>query len=76
MQSALSVVGNGNITGKVAHARRSKRHRDRTCRTDRKARPACTGLGKRKVDGNPRNVQRSRTGVAQSDASSLAVPTC
>ena len=66
MRSALSVVGNGNIRAKVTQASRSERHRDRACRTDRKARPTCTGLGKREFDGNPSNVQGRRTGVAQS----------
>ena len=67
MRTAGSVVGNGNIRAKVTQASRSERHRDRTCRSDRKARPTCTGLGKREVDSGPRNVQRRRTGVAQSD---------
>src|ERR1700732_1467623 len=67
LRAAFSVVGNGNVTGKVTLGGRSKCHDDRTCGTGRKARTTRTGLGKRECHSNPNNAEFCRTSVAQRD---------
>ena len=67
LRAAFGVVGNGNVTGKVALGRRVKRHGDRACCTGRKARTTRTGLGKRECHSHPSNAEFCRTCIAQRD---------
>lgn len=66
--ASFSVVGDGNVTGKVTLGRRIKRHVDGACCTGREARTTRIGLGKGKCHSNPNNAESCRTSVAQRDS--------
>jgi hypothetical protein len=67
LRAAFSVVGNGNVTGKVTLGGRVKRHGDGAGCTGRQARTTRTDLGKRECHSDPSNAEFCRTSIAQRD---------